>query len=45
MNPIEEVFAMAKLKIKKYRLDQILNNTNVTMEEIINRSFNEINAQ
>ena len=44
MNPIEEVFAMAKLKIKKYRLDHILNGTDVTMEEIIDRSFNDINA-
>ena len=44
MNPIEEVFAMAKLKIKKFRLDQILNNTDVTMEDIIDRAFDEIDA-
>ena len=41
-NPIEEVFAMAKQKIKKYRLDQILNKGNETVNEIIHKAFNKI---
>ena len=43
-NPIEEVFAMAKLKIKKYRLDNILNNKKENVNDIIMRAFNEIDA-
>ena len=42
MNPIEEVFAMAKAKIKKKRLDKILNSRNESLNEIILNSFNEI---
>ena len=42
MNPIEEVFAMAKAKIKKKRLDKILNYKNKSLNEIILNSFNEI---
>ena len=43
-NPIEETFGIAKAKIKKKRLNKILNNTNESLNKIIISSFNEINT-